>query len=172
MRAGISIIRHCVVIVSALFVFLGIPVLLWMERSVLLHTQGTDAVSSASLELPAQPSGIFFVFLNTRLHPDTAEQWELFFSGGDAGVIMSDVSCLVMDIDSTGMKLAQRFQLRLPEHQMRISREEGLMLVSKAESKLFDTIIISKELADAFHMNTARIQDESGYIRHVLVRGE
>ena len=43
----------------------------------------------------------------------------------------------------------QRFdRLRLAENQMTVTRENGTLLVSKAENGLFDVIVLSKEMAD------------------------
>ena len=159
---------HITVVAGTLFLCLGIPTLVYVENFPLFS--GTvDAVSSASMELPEQPSGEFVVFLNTAKHPDTSRQWSVFFSGEDAGVIMSDIDCMVIDGDAAGLQLAERFQARLPENQMRIKRENGLLLVSKAEYSLFDVMILSREMADAYKLKSVYAADG---ILCVAVKGE
>ena len=44
--------------------------------------------------------------------------------------------------------MADRYRLRLPENQMKVTKENGTLLVSKAENGLFDVIVLSKEMAD------------------------
>ena len=110
---------------------------------------GTDAVSGASFTVPDQPSGEFVVILNRSRH-SALEDWTSFFSEQEVGVIMEDLSCATVAGDAAGLQLAQRYQARLAENQMTLRRENGLLLVSKAEHGRYDVIILSKETADAF----------------------
>lgn len=159
-------VRHVAVVSAALFLFLGVPALLYVDVHAL--AAGTvDTVARATMELPDQPSGEFVVLMNTALHEDTARQWEVFFSGGDAGVIMSDIRCMVADADEAGIQLAERFQARLAENQMQIKRENGLLLASKTEHGLFDVVILSREMADAYGL-----QRVDGDVLRVTVTGE
>ena len=148
-------VRHIAVIGTALFLMLGLPTAMYVDISALFQAEEkVDAVASASLPLPEQPSGEFVVLFNRTKHRDTISHWQLFFSGGDAGVIMSDVDCRVAEADSTAMQLARRYQLRLPENQMQLKPENGLLLISKAEAGLFDAIVMSKEMADHYQVAT------------------
>ena len=166
MRVG----RHIAVILTALFLILGLPTAMYVDIPALFRPEAkTDAVASATMELPAQPSGEFIVLLNRKKHPDTTGQWELFFSGGDAGVIMSDVDCRVAAADVTAMQLARRYQLRLPENQMKLRSENGLLLISKAEAGRFDAIVMSKEMADIYQAETLSDQPD---ILFFPVKGE
>lgn len=160
-------IKHVAFVLAVLFVVLGIPTLFSVDVAALLAPDGADAVTRASLELPEQPSGEFLVLLNTDKHRDTLEQWRLFFSGEDAGVIMSDISCMVIDGDATGLQLAERYQARLPENQMTVKQENGLLLASKAEAGRFDTIILSREAAESYGVSV-----RSGEIEIIPVKGE
>lgn len=163
-------VRHIAVIGTALFLMLGLPTAMYVDISALFQAEEkVDAVASASLPLPEQPSGEFVVLFNRTKHRDTISQWQLFFSGGDAGVIMSDVDCRVAEADSTAMQLARRYQLRLPENQMKLKTENGLLLISKAEVGLFDAIVMSKEMADRYQADTLWQQPD---IILVSVKGE
>ena len=163
-----SKLKHMAVVLTALFLILGVPALMYVDLPS-LFAGAPDAVSSASFVLPDQPSGEFMVLLNTANHQDTVEQWKIFFSGGDAGVIMSDITCMVADADATGIQLAERYQARLPENQMRLRRENGLLLASKAETDLFDVIVLSREVADIYHVTTNKQRED---IACIIVRGE
>ena len=109
---------------------------------------GADAVSSASLEIPDQPSGSYLVLIRSDLHAQTMEDWTDFFTEQPVGVIMEDIHCFVDQADAAGLEMAERYQLRLAENQMTVTRENGTLLVSKAENGLFDVIVLSKEMAD------------------------
>lgn len=148
-------VKHIAVILMALLLTLGLPAAMYLDIPALLQGKtAIDDASGATIELPAQPSGEFIVFLNRQKHMDTTGQWELFFRGGDAGVIMSDVDCRVAAADTAAMQLARRYQLRLPENQMKLKTENGLLLISKAEVGLFDAIVMSKEMADRYQADT------------------
>lgn len=162
-----KILKHAGVIIAALFILLGIPTLYYVDVFALFRG-GTDAVSRATMELPEEPSGEFTVFLNRDLHPETGDKWETFFSGGDSGVIMDDISCLVMDGDSGGIQMAERFQARLAENQMTLRREKSLLLAGKAEHGLFDVLILSREAAEAIDLEAVY---ENGSISPINLKG-
>ncbi len=84
-------------------------------------------------------------------------------------MIMSDVDCRVAAADAAAMQLARRYQLRLPENQMKLKIENGLLLISKAEVGLFDAIVMSKEMADRYQADTLWQQPD---IILVSVKGE
>ncbi|MDO4407972.1 MAG: hypothetical protein Q4C16_03410 [Eubacteriales bacterium] len=107
-----------------------------------------DAVSSASMEIPDQPSGSFLVLIKSDLHEDTLGEWTDFFTEQPVGVIMEDLHCFVDQADVSGQEAADRYRLRLAENQMTVTKENGTLLVSKAENGLFDVIVLSKEMAD------------------------
>lgn len=161
--------KHLAVILAGLFVFLGIPTLIFVDFTTLFTAEPASAVTGASMELPEQPSGEFVVLLNTDRTGDTTEQWKLFFSGGDAGVIMSDLDCMAAQSDAAGIQLAERFQARLAENQMQVKRENGLLLISKAQCAQFDVIILSKEMADFYQLQTVLQQD---HLVPIIVKGE
>lgn len=163
-----NMLKHIAVVAVSLFLFLGIPTCMYVDIPS-LFVKDIDGVTHASIALPEQPSGEFLILLNRSKHGDTCEQWHTFFSGEDAGVIMSDIDCMVIDTDATGIQLAERFQARLPENQMRIRRENGLLLASKADYALFDAVVLSREMAEAYQMQTDRY---GGNIDCIYMKGE
>ena len=118
-----------------------------------------DAVSSAT----AQPvsagdmSGKYIVFINRELHDKagTTGDWEKFFSfTDDVPLIMEDITCKVAQLDSEGLDTARKYQARLPENQMKIEQEAGVMLLSKAELGRFDVMIMSEAAAKSYSAQT------------------
>ena len=118
-----------------------------------------DAVSSAT----AQPvsagdmSGKYMVFINRELHDKagTTGDWEKFFSfSDDVPLIMEDITCKVAQLDSEGLDTARKYQARLPENQMKIKQEAGVMLLSKAELGRFDVMIVSEAAAKSYSAQT------------------
>ena len=118
-----------------------------------------DAVSSAT----AQPvsagdmSGKNIVFINRGLHDKagTTGDWEKFFSfTDDVPLIMEDITCKVAQFDSEGLDTARKYQARLPENQMKIEQEAGVMLLSKAELGRFDVMIMSEAAAKSYSAQT------------------
>ena len=118
-----------------------------------------DAVSSAT----AQPvsagdmSGKYMVFINRGLHDKagTTGDWEKFFSfSDDVPLIMEDITCKVAQLDSEGLDTARKYQARLPENQMIIEQEAGVMLLSKAELGRFDVMIMSEAAAKSYSAQT------------------
>ncbi len=139
-----KLLVHIAVVTAAVFLCLGLPALAYLPDG-----DGVDAVSGASLEAPAQPSGEFVVILN-REHHRALDEWEAFFTEREVGVIMEDLRCAIASGDAEGLQLAQRYQARLAENQMSLRSENGVLLVSKAERGLYDVVILSKEAADAY----------------------
>lgn len=140
--------KHIVFIAVFLFMCLGIPFLYFYNKGTILSD--VDVVSSASLEVPDQPSGTFYVLVNKNMHSSTLEDWQNFFTEKEVGVIMEDISCLVSKGDVNGKELADRYLARLAENQMKITMEDGALIASKAEAGIFDVIILSTEAAQAY----------------------
>lgn len=161
-------VKHIIVVIAALFVILGIPTLSSVDVSALL-SGNPDAVTHASTELPDQPSGEFIVLINNDTQGDYIEEWREFFTEGDFGVIMSDIGCMTFEGDTTAIQLAERYQARLPENQMTLKSENALLLASKAECGLFDAIVASKEMADAYKLDDICARDS---VTCITVKGE
>lgn len=121
---------------------------------------GADAVSGASVEIPDQPSGTCLILIRNDLHAGTIGEWTDFFSEKPVGVIMEDLHCFVDQADPTGQEMARRYMLRLAENQMTVTRENGTLLVSKAENGLFDVIVLSKEMADLQDYRAAAARED------------
>lgn len=115
---------------------------------------GVDAVTSPSIILDA-PDGSYVVLLNEARHQKyrTAQDWADFLSG-ESLVIMDDVACAVIDTDAGGIEMAESYRSRLPENQMKITRMDGLMLMSRAQYGAFDVIVLSRAYADAMQAST------------------
>lgn len=159
-RPGIKALKHFGIVVCGLFLCLVLPGLFYVDVGA-LFTGGLDAVSGASMDLPDQPSGQFVVILNRDHHPLTLDEWTAFFREEEVGVIMEDISCLAAASDPTGVQLAQRYMARLAENQMRLTAENSLLVVSRAENGLYDVIVLSKEMADALDMSAVYERDDS-----------
>lgn len=146
-------IKHWIYRIVVLLAILGIPFFLLGGENI-FTINPADAVSSAtSYTFDADDlSGEYVVLINNTLHEKkgTIPVWVEFFSGRDVPVILDDIHCLVADSDTAGREFAEICQARLPENQMKIKIENGLLLVSKAEYSRFDIIIMSKELAEAY----------------------
>ncbi len=153
-----KILKHILVVLAALFLALGVPTLCYVDVPALL-SGNADAVTHASTYLPDTPSGEYIVLVNEKTQAGYVDQWREFFTEGDAGVIMSDISCMVIEGDVTAKQLAERFQARLPENQMTISQENGLLLASRAESGVFDSIVVSAEMAESYKMQDIFARD-------------
>ena len=148
-------IAHFVIISASLFIFLGIPALFYAGRlKDIWFSDDPDAVSGASLEIPDQPSGEYIVLLNRSLHRDTLDEWTDFFREEPTGVIFEDLTCITAEGDVNGQQMAKRYQARLAENQMTLKPENALMAVSKAQWGAFDVCVFSREMADAFRLET------------------
>lgn len=143
--------KHFAVVVLSLFVIIGVPFFSTDYFKELLSPEAPDAVSSASIILD-MPSGKYIVLINSDLHKDNEklDNWLKFFNGEEIDYIFEDISCSVAKGDTGAMETAKSFQSRLPENQMRIKEEDALILVSRAEAGLFDSVIMSEEFAKSF----------------------
>lgn len=165
---AVRLIRQVLTVALALAVTLGIPA----ARSDGLKAAVSgehDAVASATVETD-QPSGEYYVLINLDRRPDSESVsfWETFFSGGEVGFIFEDIECSVAKSDPSGLELAQSFQSRLPENQMKIKTEDSVLLFSKADHGKFDILVLSAETADAYNAYTAFERDN---VRVISVRG-
>lgn len=156
-------LKHIGIVALGLFLCLVLPGLFYVDVGALV-SGGLDAVSGASMELPDQPSGDFVVILNTSRHPLTTEDWTAFFQEREVGVIMEDISCLAAASDAAGVQLAQRYQVRLAENQMKLTTENSLLVVSRAENGLYDVIVLSKEMADALDFSAVYARSDAEII--------
>lgn len=143
-----KIVRHLAVLTTGAVLIFGLPLFSYGHLPV--WYQGADAVSGASVIL-AQPSGDYVVYINRGLHSKAGslETWENFFSGGDFTYSFEDIVCSVPQSDTGAMDMAESYQSRLPENQMRVQAEDMTLLLSRLENGKFDVAILSKEAADA-----------------------
>lgn len=146
-----------IIILAALFVLEGLPVL--STGYIQNKLSGVDAVSAATVIID-QPSGAYVVLINKdrHLNADNLETWQTFFKGEEIGILFEDISCTVADMDVSGLDMAQSFQSRLPENQMTLRKEDITLMLSKASCGLFDVIMMSKEVYDAY--GAAAITDD------------
>ena len=154
---GINLMKkasHVIIIVSALFLIIGVPLLCNAEYVSRFIAGEADAVSSATLNEQEKPSGDYYVLINRQLHPDTIGEWEAFFSGDDVDLIFEDIDCLAIDTDISGLKYADYCKARLPENQMDITPENSMLAMSKLQWGKCDVFIISTEAADKYHLET------------------
>lgn len=144
---------------AAVILALGIP--LWCTGYISALMSGdTDAVTSASVVLD-EPSGDFVLLINKDIHTDedTLRDWVRFFSGdipeGELIIIFEDASCSVASSDATGVEMAESLRSQLPENQLAVREEEASLLVSRADAGLFDMLLMSREFAENYHLETA-----------------
>ena len=150
-----KVFKHILSIGAGLFLFAGIPTLYYRVPLMAMYGSGdVDSVSGASLVAPEQPSGEFLVLINKKLHTETMDDWKAFFNEEPVGVIFEDIKCITADGDVNGSQLAERYRIRLPENQMSVKSENGLMAVSKAQCGLFDVMVLSREMGDVFDIGT------------------
>ena len=123
---------------------------LLLSGAVSLGTD-VDAVTKATgVIVPREDvEGSFVVLINTKKHQNaqTLQEWERFFGGEDIGLIFEDVVCYVASGDTAATELAESFQSRLPENQMKIKTVPSAMVVAKAEHDVFDVVILSDAVA-------------------------
>jgi hypothetical protein len=150
-----NLIKHAGIVLAGVLLLLGVPFFTTDAFRNLLQGE-TDAVASASV-LIEQPSGEYLVFINRNMHPDeeNLNTWVQFFSGEEISYLFEDISCSVISADTSARTMAQSFQSRLPEKQMRIQTEDGSFLMSRADQGKYDIMILSKEFADAYDVSTA-----------------
>ena len=126
-------ISHVIIICSVLFLILGLPAIINAKQIAGIFGAGTDAVSSASISVPKQPSGEYYVFINKENHKETMQDWKAVLNEEDVGVIFEDIVCTVIDADQGGTELANRYVARLAENQMKIKKETALLAASKLQ---------------------------------------
>ncbi|MBQ7990842.1 MAG: hypothetical protein IJ251_07330 [Oscillospiraceae bacterium] len=137
--------RHIAVSAVGLVICLGVPFLFFAKGL----TVSPDAVSSATQIITDSPSGDFVIYLNSDRSPETLADWTTFFQGGDGGVIMEDLNCLVCSGDSAALEMARVYQSRLPENQMTIRSEDTLMTITLVESGHFDAAVFTDEIVSS-----------------------
>ncbi len=148
-----NLIKHIIIVFLSLFIMLGVPFLTSPFFQTLVS--GEDAVSSASVALD-EPSGKFVVFINKDMHPDedNLKTWICFFKGEEISFLFEDIRAYVAKGDEQGETMAESFMSHLPENQMKVYIKEATMMLSKAEAKRFDIIIMSKEYYDMYGAKT------------------
>lgn len=148
-----SKLAHFAVCAAGITALLVIPFLLTGGISKL--TGGTDAVSSASVTID-KPSGNYTVLINRDRHKNEKElaAWQRFFSGGESEVIFEDIACVTLDGDTGALTMAQSFMSRLPENQMKVTSQEPVLTLSKADIGRFDVMIVSEEAADVYGISS------------------
>lgn len=147
---ALKVLLNILIVAVVTFIILGIPTLIYYSK-----TASYDEKASGSVELPDVPSGEFVVLINNEMHKDTMDLWVAFFTNDEENikVIFEDISCYVSSNDSNAIELAKRYQIYLPENQMTIKYENGILLASKAESGILDVMIFSKEFVDYLNLN-------------------
>ncbi len=145
----INALKHTAVCITSLFLLIGLPFMLSGGFGKL--SPQTDAVSSASAVIDA-PSGKFTVMINRDRHKSEGDlsAWREFFSGGESAVIFDDIVCVTLSGDMGALEMAQSFMSRLPENQMKVSSEDAVFALSKAEHGRFDVMIVSEEAAQMY----------------------
>ncbi|MBR1937882.1 MAG: hypothetical protein IJ836_02870 [Spirochaetales bacterium] len=157
MKRGASVFIHILIVPTLLMLILVVP---FIKVSGILKSRSdlvNDAVSSASLALPDQPSGVYFVIMNRDLHGKNMKEWKSFFSDDEFAVIFDDVSCLVAFSDNDAFTLSQRYQAQLPENQMRVREMNPVLLASKVENGIVDMAVFSEGMASALKLDLERI---------------
>lgn len=148
----LSVLKHAGIVLAALFVLLGLPFFTSDYFAALIS--GVDTVSGASVIMDA-PSGNYIVLINRKLHTDdeALQAWQNFFNGEDE-IIFEDISCSVAAGDAGGLTMAQSFQSRLPENQMKLYTEASVMMLSRLQNDQYDVAIMSKEFAESYEVET------------------
>lgn len=153
-------LKHIGIVLFGLFLCFVLPCLFYADLGPVLSDK-YDAVSGASVDMPDTPSGDFVVILNRDRHSRTLDEWTAFFREEEVGVIMEDLSCMTAASDPAGVQLAQRYMARLAENQMKLTVENSLLVVSRAENGLYDVIVLSKEMADAMDYSEVYLRDDA-----------
>jgi len=150
-----SVLKHVLIVVIALIITLGVPSAIFFD--IFSDKTVADAKTGATFDLPDKPSGDFVVLINEKRHDGSLYDWVDFFCERDYDVLMDDISCLVVSGDAHGRELADRYMARLAVNQMKITEENVMLVITKAEYALIDVVIMSKEVADAYDL-TKRIE--------------
>ena len=152
--------KHLLFTLTLLILILGIPAVFFADWSSVFQ-DSMDAVTGASLEIPDSPSGKFYVFMNKSCRHGTLPEWQDFFTEQPVGVIFEDISCQVLAADVSGKQLADRYQARLAENQMKLHPESNSLLLSaKIENGYFDVAIVSEEIAEALNLDQVFKSDD------------
>ena len=154
---------HPLFVTALLILLVGIPVLTHFD--IFRSQTGPDAVSGATIELPDQPSGKFLVLINSALHRDSLLDWKTFFSGEELPVIFDDIRCIAAKGDTTGIELAERFRILLPENQMTLRQEDPTLFISKVEEGYIDVAMMSEEMASALAFKVDDLSDGLTVVR-------
>lgn len=149
-----KLVKHIAITVISIILILGIP-FINTDYFKSLISDDPDAVSSSSIVID-KPSGDYVVLINLDKHTDEENLglWHDFFEGKDVSYIFEDINCTVASNDANGLTMAQNFQTRLPENQMTLRTEDGVLMLSKAEFGKFDVIVMSQEIADFYTADT------------------
>lgn len=145
-------LAHFITIAVAAAVLVGVPFAAFANaQAIAASASGVDLVSSATT-IQEAPSGHYTIMINRAKHVDSKVlgDWVTFFSGEDAPLIMEDISCVVIAEDPAGIEMAESLQSRLPANQMTVRVEGATMALSKADAGLFDVIVMSDEVAQAY----------------------
>ena len=135
---------------ALVILFLCLTILLpFAVNSDIFMGDNTDAVAQATIEIPDEPSGEYYIFINKRLHRDSINDWISFFNDDEFAVIFDDIKCIAPKGDVNGIQLAERYKAQLPENQMTLRTEDPTLLASKAEQGYIDMAVFSVEMAEA-----------------------
>ena len=158
-------IRHILTAVFSAGLLLGLP-LYWYFGPT---GRKADVISSPTVVIK-QPSGAYVVWINPERHtdPKKLDTWRHFFAGEEIDFIFDDISCFVIRQDTEGRELAESFQSRLPENQMRLASEDAILLLSKAWNGGFDVILFSQEAYEAYHVEEYR---QEAFVCEVIAGG-
>ena len=149
---------HKLFVVALLVLLIGIPFATHFD--IFKTSDALDTVSGATIELPDQPSGKFLVVINSALHKESISDWRTFFSGEDLPVIFDDIRCIAAKGDASGIQLAERFRILLPENQMKMRQEDPTLFISKVEEGYIDVAMMSAEMADALGFKKEALKDD------------
>lgn len=147
-----NMIKHIVFVFCGLCVILGIPFFVFGDFASLLSGGQPDALTGASLEVPAAPSGNYYILINKSRHQET-DAWTVFFEEKEeAPLIFEDISCMVISSDTSAVNLGDHYKARLAENQMTFVTEIPLLTVTKIETSRFDTAIVSADAAERWKL--------------------
>ncbi len=160
-----GLLRHIAAAAAGVILLAGIPYL--CSDDFKKRVSGTDAVTGASEALDA-PSGEYVILINRDRHKNKEylDIWEEFFSKGESERVFElfeDISCVTAAGDAGGLEMARTFQSRLAENQMKIRAEDGILMLSKAESGRYDVIVMSKEYYQRQHGD--RIEEKTNALK-------
>ena len=143
---------HVAGILISIALLLGIPFLTSDYGQAWLQGGEVDAVSSATGLILDAPSGSYYVLINREFRKDaqSMQDWAAYFSGeSDYILSFEDISCSVAETDTGAVDMAESFQSRLPDGQMKVQKVNATLLISRAECDCYDFLIMSEEFAQA-----------------------